>query len=79
MNLKAQLYQALNPTPDIERDRLISAQVKLQLFNTGNWACFFPREGFCEYCLADLVAIKKDKLETEMVTGCPVCNRSYCE
>ncbi|WP_157638678.1 hypothetical protein [Burkholderia ubonensis] len=40
---------------------------------------FFPSDGICFQCKADLVALLGLTLTKEPITGCPKCFRSYCD
>ena len=39
---------------------------------------FMPRNGICWNCRGDVVAKYGDRLKTEVITGCPICCRTYC-
>jgi hypothetical protein len=42
---------------------------------------FMPEDGFCYSCRRDIIPalIGKDKDGTKLITGCPLCFRSYCD
>lgn len=44
---------------------------------------FAPLNGKCYYCGKDITkgdkAITVEKLGNHIITGCPYCNRSYCD
>lgn len=60
-----------------QRRRLIDAQIKYCEDN--NYPMFMPKLGYCWLCARDIVPKLKDKMATELITGCPICHRSYCD
>lgn len=54
------------------RTKLIKAQMSRAVF-------FIDRTGNCPACKKDIVAALGDKMLTELITGCPHCNRSFCD
>ena len=42
---------------------------------------FMPQNGICWSCKRDIIPrlIEKGEDGTSLVTGCPICNRSYCD
>lgn len=42
---------------------------------------FMPSNGICYRCRQDIIPelIKKGNNGTQLVTGCPLCFRSYCD
>jgi len=45
------------------------------------WPFFMPYDGLCRSCGRDIIKalIEKGHDGTALVTGCPLCNQSYCE
>jgi len=58
------------------RSELIKAQA--ELCELRGFAIFMPRDGYC-YRGHDVVAVRGEDLRTAVVTGCPVCHRSFCD
>jgi len=60
------------------REEALQAQRKLWSV-TGGWVTF-PPDGICYSCGGDIVqfylGLNSPRIHTEMVTGCPRCNRS---
>jgi hypothetical protein len=42
---------------------------------------FMPSNGICHRCKKDIIPalIEKGNDGTQLVTGCPLCHRSYCD
>jgi hypothetical protein len=59
------------------RQSLIRAQEELCI-STGA-PRFLPKNGVCFACDLDLIAHFGAQLATKLITGCPICARSYCE
>lgn len=63
-------------TPDIQAK--IDAQTKY--CNEHKAPHFAPSDGVCWNCRKQIYSsISLEKADTELVTGCPYCFRSYCD
>jgi hypothetical protein len=58
------------------RSELIKAQA--DLCASRSTPMFMPADGYC-YRGHDVVAERGEGLRTAVVTGCPVCHRSFCD
>jgi len=50
--------------------------------NEKNEPFFMPKNGYCYSCRRDIVQPLIDRGKTgkdELITGCPLCHRSYCD
>ena len=63
-------------TPSTIRSELIQAQV--ELCASKKVPMFMPENGYC-YSGHDIIGVRGERLRTEIVTGCPVCHRSFCD
>ena len=59
------------------RQELIDAQK--QLCKEKNSPFFMPGDGNCWSCHRDIVESYRERMEKEVITGCPLCCRSYCD
>ena len=50
-----------------------------------NYPCFIPNDGKCFSCRKQIFSEYNDgginikRASSELITGCPHCNRSYCD
>ena len=61
---------------EIRRDKLKAQEDGCK--ETGN-PHFAPHDGWCGSCGGDVFAFKTVEQSRSLITGCPHCNRSYCE
>ena len=59
------------------RQELLDAQVAL--CEEKGSPHFMPGNGICWHCHGDMVTRYGDRLKTEVITGCPLCCRTYCD
>lgn len=59
-------------------DEIIQERVKAQadLCNEMNYPHFAPRDGVCWNCKGQIYTRKDGK---SLITGCPLCGRTYCD
>ena len=63
---------------DEEIKKKLEAQARLQ--KEKDWPDFAPKNGICFNCRSQIYeAISLEKASTKLITGCPYCNRSYCD
>lgn len=60
-----------------KRQELLDAQIAL--CKKKGSPLFMPGTGICWHCRGDMVASYRDRLKTEVITGCPLCCRTYCD
>ena len=63
-------------TPSPMRGELIKAQA--DLCTSKSLPMFMPENGYC-YRGHDIIGVRGERLRTEVITGCPVCHRSFCD
>jgi len=63
----------------ITRDTFITNQKKLCSRTSAPF--FMPSNGMCYKCGSDIVSalIERGENGSKLVTGCPICHRTYCD
>lgn len=67
---------------EIERAKALG--LILEYHSSRGWVMFMPHTGVCDFCHLDIVGeiIERYKAypnDPEWITGCPLCNMSYCD
>jgi hypothetical protein len=65
----------------VTREEFLKNQHELCGLNDEKKPFFMPGNGICWSCHKDIIPrlIEKGEDGTKLVTGCPICMRSYCD
>lgn len=63
---------------EINVSKSIAAQIKL--CKEKEYPHFAPRSGICYACGSQIYeTISVERASSDLITGCPLCHRSYCD